>query len=78
MAIATSDVFVDGQVGIEDLKLAQSLHLMVWIQRPGLCRDQSLSFEHGFFSPNPLCVWIILDDALKVKSLARQYALLIG
>ena len=34
MAIAAGDVLVYGQVGVEDLKLAQSLDLMVWIQFP--------------------------------------------
>jgi hypothetical protein len=34
MAIAAGEVLVNGHVGIEDLKLAQSLDLMVWIQFP--------------------------------------------
>jgi hypothetical protein len=37
-----------------------------------------LSLEHGFFSPNSLRVRIVLDDALKVKFLAWQYAFSIG
>jgi hypothetical protein len=34
MAIAAGDVPVYGEVGVEDLKLAQSLDLMVRIQFP--------------------------------------------
>jgi len=34
MAVAAGDVAVYGEVGIEDLKLAQSLDLMVRIQLP--------------------------------------------
>jgi hypothetical protein len=75
MAITTSDVLVHGQVGVEDLKLAQSLDLVVGIEFSGLCRFQSLGFEHGLFSPNSDGVWIILNDALQVKSVAWQYAL---
>jgi hypothetical protein len=51
---------------------------MVWIQFPWLRRGQSLSLEHSFFSPNSLEVRIICNDALQVKSLAWQYAWLIG
>jgi len=50
---------------------------MVWIQFTGLCRSESLGLEHGFFGPNSLCVGIIGDDALKVKSLTSQYTLLV-
>ena len=50
---------------------------MVWIEFPGLCSDQSLRLEHGLFSPNSLEVWIIRNDALQVKSLAWQDALLV-
>ncbi len=34
MAIAAGEILVYGQVGIENLKLAQILDLMVWIQLP--------------------------------------------
>jgi hypothetical protein len=77
MAIAASEIFVYRQAWIENLKLAQSLDLMVWIQFTGLCRSESLGLEHGFFGPNSLCVGIIGDDALKVKSLTSQYTLLV-
>src|ERR1700704_353405 len=74
MAIAAGEVLVYGQLGVEDLKLAQSLDLMVWIQVPWLRPRPRLGFEHGFFRPDPLGIRIIRDDALQVKSLARQYA----
>ena len=51
---------------------------MVWIEFPGLCSDQSLSLEHGLFSPNSLEVWIVCNDTLQVKFLAWQYAWHIG
>jgi hypothetical protein len=78
MAIAASDVFVHGQIGVIDLKLAQSFDLMVGIQFSGLCGRQRLSLEHGFLCPNSNCVRIVLDDALKVQFLTWQYALLVG
>jgi hypothetical protein len=78
MAIAASEVLIHGQVRVEDLKLAQSLDLMVGIQFSGLGCDQSLGLEHRFLCPNSLKVWIIRNDALQVESLAWQNAWLIG
>jgi hypothetical protein len=74
MAIATGHVVIYCQIGIEDLELPESLDLVVWVKRSGLCGCESLCLQRSLFSPNPFGIRIVRDDALKVKFLPGQDA----
>jgi hypothetical protein len=61
-------------MGIEDLKLAESLDCVKGIKTSRFCRDQGLRFEPRFFDAYAGKVGIVQDQTLNVHFIPRQDA----